>query len=310
MASILPLGYLGPEASNAHQAAQNFLNRLDLAEGHAQSLVPYPTIAQLFKAVASGQLPSAVIPVENGIQGSVTEVLEAMMTSDTPFQVLADFVLPIRHTLIHKASSPDLTQIKTVLSHPQALGQCREALTTLLGDEIEFRFTSSTSEAVRQLTELDASNMAVGTELAAQTYNANVINKNISDTDNNQTRFMWVTNAEKASEVSTATAELFKVLSKALPQKTTICIGMKDRPGCLVDMLLVLKAYGVNMTRIESRPSKQKLGQYYFYIDVDCDLTQPKYERVAMYLNVDSVYLRQLGPYYCLGELNAELKSG
>ena len=91
-----------------------------------------------------------------------------------------------------------------------------------------------------------------------------------------------------------------KSLPKA-PLKTSLCLGLKDRPGALVDILLVFKAYGLNMTRIESRPSREELGYYYFYIDVEGDMTDPQYDRVWMYLEADTRFLKVLGPYQNLG---------
>jgi len=298
MTALYPLGYLGPEGSNSHQAALGLLSRLGQPNNEA-NLQPYSTIMQLFQAVQNQVIPSAIVPVENGIQGSVTDVLEAMMASEQLFQVIADGILPIEHALIHRSPEADLTAIRTVISHPQALGQCRAQIQQRLGDTVYLQTAHSTSEAVQQLSSLDASYAAIGTPLAARRYNAHVLLANLSDVPNNQTRFMWISHPDR----SAALANSVDAHLANLPVKTTLCIGMNDRPGCLVDMLLVFKAYGLNMTRIESRPSKKQLGQYYFYIDVDTDLTLPAYERVWMYLNADSNYLRCLGPYRCLGQL-------
>lgn len=311
--ALCPIGYLGPEASNAHLAAQHFLSFIQkecLQSGqiNAEELEPYGSLYDVFRAVSEQKIPSAVVPVENGLHGSVSEVLEVMMTGDICFDVIADFVLPIKHALIHKHPEATLNtlqkKLKVVLSHPQALAQCRETLLDMLGSDIELKSVSSTSKAVRQLTSFDDSYAALGTALAADLYDATVVLPNLSDRSNNKTRFMWIMQSDKAQQFKAELASLlFKKEVTKGTFKTTICVGIKDRPGCLVDLLLVFKAYGVNLTRIESRPSKKQLGQYHFYIDVDCDLTEPKYERVWMYLEADSIYLRRLGPYYCLDEL-------
>ncbi len=298
LSPTLKLAYLGPKGSHSHEAALSLLASNITHEAlKPYVLVPYPSLSRLIEAIHSEAVAFGLLPVENALEGSVIESINAL-GSPHPYpcalKIVLEFSHPVVHCLIQKGTEP--RDITSVLSHPQALGQCQEQLKKAYGDSLNQEAAASTSDAVRRLESLDPSWAALGTESAAKTYNMTVLRKDISDSPDNVTRFMLISSAKN-------TLELPLKKASSLKTKTFLCMGLKDGPGVLVDMLLVLKAYGVNMTRIESRPNRQEVGSYRFFIDVENDLEQPEYERVKMYLEADTTYLKLIGPYKALGKL-------
>jgi len=288
----ITIGYLGPEGSHSHEALLALLPKLGLSDA---PLVPLPTLRRIGKSLHEGTVDAALMPVENALEGSIGETLEAVFLSgDTVLPVLAELAWPVAHALIQqtKSSGP----IQHVVSHPQALAQCRETLMACYGEGLIFHTASSTAEAVSLLAEKPNTWAALGTTQAARHNGCVVRNSNVSDSPDNATRFWLIGNGQSA-------------LSKDLPslknlnpiEKTAIgcslCIGLVDRPGVLVDALLVLKAYGITMTRIESRPARSRLGEYLFFIDVACDLNAPDFERVRLFLQSDATLWRLSSAY-------------
>ncbi len=297
--SIPKLAYLGPEGSHSHQAALRLVADERLKGALVDyELVSYASLNTLIEAVSAGKVQFGMMPVENALEGSVIESIEALGGESYSLDIVLECSYPVIHCLIQKGGKE--RPILSVMSHPQALGQCRETLKTLFGNTLEKEAMSSTSEAVQQLADAEPSCAAIGTERAAQLYGMTVVRRDMSDSPDNVTRFMLITSAKSSGE-----KQRFSFLSKTESVKTFLCMGLEERPGVLVDMLLVLKAYGINMTRIESRPNRQDVGTYRFFIDVEKDLKQPEYERVNMYLEADTTYLKTLGPYYALGHLQS-----
>ena len=300
------IAYLGPEGSHSHQALQRLLKVIcedtQLAgclqlRGLSQSprLCPETSLRRLISAVDTGAIPFGVIPVENALEGSVMESIEALGLDRVNVQVLCEFSVPVKHCLIRQHGTEGHS-LEGVISHPQALAQCRETLDARYGVQVVREVANSTSEAVKLLSAKGKNWAAIGTRAAAQLYGHNIICEDLADAPDNATRFLLI-----ASSKCQGLAEQTNACD--YPQKTSLCVGLKDRPGVLVDLLLVFKAYQMNMTRIESRPNRQHVGEYLFFIDVDVDVRQPEYERVQMYLEKDSYYLKQVGPYYALGLL-------
>jgi len=193
----------------------------------------------------------------------------------------------VAHALITKEITS--TPISHVISHPQALAQCRETLIAMYGDELVFHTATSTAEAVSLLANQPKTWAALGTQQAAKNTGCVVLNPNISDSPDNATRF-WLIGQHSLQES-------FHTEEENTYIKASLCIGLVDRPGVLVDALLVLKAYGVTMTRIESRPARSRLGEYLFFIDVACDLNAPEYERVRLFLQSDATLWRLSSAY-------------
>jgi prephenate dehydratase len=216
-------------------------------------LVPFATEAEVIRAVESGEVDKGVVPIENSIEGSVNATLD-VLAFDTDLCIEREVIIPIHHCLMAKKGTK-ISDIKAVKSHPQSLAQCREYLTrTLPGAAREP--SSSNAAAVKIVAERnDITLAAIGPKLAAKTYGLEVLDEGIADFEENQTRFVLV--------------------GRNMPAKTghdktsIVCFIYEDRPGSL---LLILQEFAyryVNLTKIQSRPTRQALGNYCFFIDIE-----------------------------------------
>jgi prephenate dehydratase len=249
----ISLAHLGPPGTYTEAAALAYAGQIASTHGEAQ-LFPYGSIAQTLQAVAIGEADLAVVPVENSIQGSVAMTLDTVWELDT-LHIQQALVLPIAHVLI--SLSPSLAEVKTVYSHPQALGQCQHWLEQFLPSAQRIA-ANSTTEALTVL-ECDRAAAAISSQRAAQLYNLPILATNLNDYPDNCTRF-WVLGREASSQGSH--------ISFAFATPANV-------PGALVNPLQVLARCGINMSRIESRPTKRVLGEYIFFIDVEGDLSKP-----------------------------------
>ncbi|MEZ5413751.1 MAG: prephenate dehydratase [Opitutaceae bacterium] len=241
----LMIAYLGPEASNTHAAAmKKFGASVDY---HAMA-----TVSDIFTAVEKGEADYAVIPIENSTEGSVREALDSFVESD--LKIVAQIYLEVTHALI---SREPLDKIAKVYSKDQALAQCRNWLQRHL-PHAQLIDASSTSRAV-QIAREEAGAAAVAGELAAQHYGVPVVVRNIQDKADNTTRF-FVIGRKPAGPVGGG-----KDISSFL-----ISLGDEaaSHSGSLLKMLMPMAERGVNLSKIESRPSKKRPWDYYFFIDV------------------------------------------
>lgn len=291
------LGYLGPEGTHSHQAALRLVAQPLLGGSLAAAQPrPFPTLFALIEAVSAQDVAMALLPVENALQGPVVEAMEAVGLERYALSVHLESLLPICHGLIRQSSADGLQGIRGVMSHPQALGQCRDTLRSLLGSDIVLEPTASTADAVCQLATRDASWAALGSPQAARCHGMALIQNDVSDAPGNITRF-WLVSARSSPYRLDGLS--------GLPLKTSLCLGLNDRPGALMEVLLGLKAYDLNMTRIESRPSRRRLGEYLFYIDVAGDLHAPRYERIVLCMQADATHFCMTDAYPCVGLLDS-----
>lgn len=241
----LMIAYLGPEASNTHAAAmKKFGASVDY---HAMA-----TVSDIFTAVEKGESDYAVIPIENSTEGSVREALDSFVESD--LKIVAQIYLEVTHALI---SNEPLEKITKVYSKDQALAQCRHWLQRHL-PHAQLVEASSTSRAV-QITGEEPGAAAVAGELAAQHYGVPVVVRNIQDKADNTTRF-FVIGRKPSGPVGNG-----KDVSSFL-----ISLGDEaaSHSGSLLKMLMPMAERGINLSKIESRPSKKRPWDYYFFIDV------------------------------------------
>jgi prephenate dehydratase len=258
------VGYFGPEGTFTHEALTQALTRRR-AGGAAPpasidetELVPLPTIYDTVMAVDSGGVELALVPIENSLEGSVNATLDALALEADDVRIVGEVVHPIRHCLIAKREL-ELDEIETVVSHPQATAQCARFIRTQLPNA-RVLSGSSTAEAVRMVAEQDGPWAALGNSVAAERYGCRVLRANVEDVDENETRFVWLARGEATADES-----------EPGPWKTAIVfwgVG-SDAPGWLVRCLGEFAARQVNLTRIESRPRKQGLGQYMFFVDLE-----------------------------------------
>ncbi len=234
------VAYLGPEATFSHLAGvKNF--------GHSATYRPMETIEDIFQEVERGRIQYGIVPVENSIEGAVTSTLDCFMKYQT--KICGEVLLEIRHNLVNL--SGDLEDVKRVVSHSQPLAQCRQWLKKNLPG-VPRQSVFSTGLAAQMAAE-DPEIGAIASELAISTYSLQVVVRGIEDYRGNTTRFLVIGRQSP---------------SKSGKDKTSLLLGLLDRPGALHDILSVLAQRGINLTRIESRPVKSEPGKYLFFIDM------------------------------------------
>jgi len=262
------IAYFGPEATYTHQAA---IRRF----GASLNYVPQKTIADVFLEVSKGRADYGVVPVENSTEGIVTHTLDMLVDSD--LKVVAQIVLPIQHCLL---SNSPREQIKKLYSHPQPLGQCREWLQANLS-HVEIVETSSTTRAA-QLAAGEKFAAALASSLAAEKYGIKILESDVQDNSNNATRFLVL-----GRQCSPPTGK----------DRTSLMIGLEHSVGALHKALAPFRKYRINMTKIESRPNKRKKWEYFFFIDCDGHIEDPKLAKAAEQLERDCARLKILGSY-------------
>jgi len=256
------IGYLGPEGTFSQEALVGALAAR--AGDHPQAeLVALPTIFDTVMAVHSGAVERALVPIENSLEGSVNATLDALAMETEDVAIVGELIEPIRHCLIARHEL-ELSQIETVVSHPQATAQCARFLRTRL-PQAHVLAGASTAEAVRMVAEREGAWAALGNHLAAERYGCQVLRAGVEDVADNETRFVWLApaGAEPGWPVAGHPARG--------PWKTAIVfwgVGA-DAPGWLVSCLQEFASRQVNLTRIESRPRKQGLGKYMFFLDLE-----------------------------------------
>lgn len=241
----MEVGILGPRGTYSEIAARaHFDDDIDP--------VTYTLITDVAEAVEEGEVPAGVIPVESLREGSVGEALDALAWLDVKVQ--AEIVVKVTHHLLGPEDT-ELDEIKQVLSHPQALAQCREFLRENLSNA-ELISVESTAKAAKQVSKMRKSFMtAIGSRGLAHLYDLKIIRENIGTGDENETRFVCI--GKEDSEPSGN-------------DKTSIMFYTKqDRPGILYEILQEFAKRDINLTKIESRPSKKALGDYLFFIDLE-----------------------------------------
>lgn len=240
------MSFLGPHGTFAEEAV---LTQPDLA---ALEAVPETSVPEVIAAVERGDSELGVVPIENSIEGTVTVTLDTL-AFDSELLVQREIDLPISLNLCARAGTK-LADVHTVRSHPHANAQCREWLYKNLPDA-EVVAVNSTAEAARQVAEDGKGLAAVGTGFAAEIYGLAVLAADIEDHPENQTRFVLVGRG---------------VPGPTGHDKTSIvCFQREDRPGSLLAILQEFAARAINLTKLESRPTKKSLGDYCFFIDFE-----------------------------------------
>lgn len=244
--------YLGPEASYSDCAQKLFVEKLHLT---GYESVAVHSIFALIKKLAQEENRGAlaVVPIENSVEGVVRETVDNLsLLKDTSMKIIAETSLPVCHCLASFAHS--LNDIKVVISHPQAIAQCYGFINENLSEDVILKHELSTAQALRSLTEEDCSVAAIGSEYAARLYGVPILKTEINDVESNKTRFVLI--GEKQSKITGN-------------DKTGFSFSTPNTPGALCKILNILDAYHINMTYIDSRPSKNLLGEYVFYVDID-----------------------------------------
>jgi prephenate dehydratase len=279
------VGYFGPEGTFTQEAL------LACTRGQELDTVPLPTIYDTVMAVHSGAVERALVPIENSLEGSVNATLDALAMETEDVAIVGEVVHPIRHCLIARVHM-ELDEIEVVVSHPQATAQCARFIRTRL-PAARVLSGSSTAEAVRMVAEHDGRWAALGNRLAAERYGCQVLRAGVEDVPENETRFVWLGPAGGPPGPPGSEGRTLG------PWKTAIVfwgVGA-EAPGWLVGCLQELSSRGVNLTRIESRPRKQGLGRYMFFLDLEGRDSDGHVAEALQALRARVEVLRVLGSY-------------
>ena len=272
------IGYLGPRGTFTEQAARRFLEERGL--GRRAELRPYRTIPAMMQAVQEGSLEAAVAPIENAIEGSVAVTLDALI-HDVSLEIVAEVVLPVVHYLMVRPGTA-LSQVEAVISHPQALAQCRKSLERLVPHATQLAATS-TAEAAQQVASENRPLAALGTALAAELYGLEIVASDLQDLRENATRFVVV-----ARERSQRTGR----------DKTSVVFAFRtDRPGNLYRALGCFASRNINLTKLESRPAKLHLGEYLFLVDLEGHVDDPPVRAALDEIRAMCAFFKVLGSY-------------
>lgn len=280
------IAILGPLGTVSHEAA------LHLFRGDAPELIPYRLIPDAIMATANGDTELAIIPIENTIEGSVKDSVD-MLVHEVTLPILAEWIYPSRQNLIGRrqefetAGQLDFSKVRKVLSKDVAIGQCRQFLKEHV-PQAELEFAASTAEGSRLVKEHPGEGWtSIGTKLSASLNELDVLQSNITDHDNNYTRFIMIGQAPPMLPPSTRV-------------KTTILVTLpEDYPGALHQVLSAFAWRRINLSRIESRPTKLRLGSYYFYIDIEGSMDSVLLPLAIAEIEVIGCQVRLLGSYPC-----------
>ncbi|MFC1511086.1 prephenate dehydratase [Candidatus Margulisiibacteriota bacterium] len=283
----MKVGFLGPEGTFSEEASKLYINRLE----DDADLYPYTTIHDLLLAVSKGKVREAVLPIENSIEGTIGAVTDAL-AKDVDLVIRQEIIIPIYHYLIAQ-KGVNVADITDVISHPQALDQCGDFLRKKM-PKAKLHLAYSTAYAVRQVAlslgeriiahgQVKGSVFAaIGNKSTAALYELKVLAEKINAKDN-QTRFVVVAKQDHPRSGKDKTSIVFSI----------DC----DRPGGLHDVLAVFAVKNINLTKIESRPSKKALGDYYFFADLEGHRQDKVVAQVLEEIKKKTSFLKLLGSY-------------
>jgi len=269
----MKFGYLGPEGTFSEEALRAYIKNKQNYE-----LMEFNTIPDVIEAINNNICDEAIIPIENSIEGSVNIAID-MLINNNNIMIKGEIVIKIRHCLI-SSSKIDFKDVYCILSHQQAISQCREYIFKNF-PKAKVKTTESTSQAILNV-KSNRGMAAIGPERAAILYGMTILEKDIQDNIENYTRFLIISHEDSA------------LTGK---DKTSIVFSVSNRPGSLYEALGVLAQKKVNMTKIESRPSRKKLGEYVFWIDIEGHKEEPVIKSAIEELKSRTEFLKILGSY-------------
>ena len=263
------MAYLGPEATFSHLAGVKYF-------GHSAAYKPMESIDEVFTEVEKGRTIYGIVPVENSIEGAVFSTLDSFMKYKV--KICGEIQLAISHNLVCR--SGNIEDIQTVASHSQPLAQCREWLRKNLPKVPTLPVFSTAAAA-----QMAANNPNIGAitrSLAIKTYELQVVVKGIEDYQGNTTRFLVI--GQKSP-------------SRSGSDKTSVLLGLMDRPGALNEVLTILSSKNINLAKIESRPMKGKQWTYLFFLDMLGHIEDPVIEEACNILRRTCSFYEWLGSY-------------
>jgi len=271
------IAVFGPMGTFTDEAARGYFKGGEI--GYA------PSITAVFAEVASGKAEYGVVPIENSTEGSVGETIESLMRYDV--QIAGEIYHQIRHVL---AGVGKLSDVKQIISHPQAINQCTKKISILLGKKLPKIVTKlrtgadySTAGAIAKVAKLkDPKVAAIGSRIAAERYGLKILIDNLADREDNETRFFVISKKGKP---------------KTGRDKTSVIIAVKDEAGALYRLLGIFAKENINLTKIESRPRRDKKWEYLFLIDFEGHKDEKRIEKVLSAVKDNTTYYKFLGSY-------------
>jgi len=264
----LVIAYFGPQSTNTHQAARSRF-------GASVEYTAQVTIADVFDAVARGKADYGVVPIENSTEGAVNHTLDVFMESD--LRICAQILMRIEN---HLAAKIPKGEILRLYSHPQVFGQCRNWLRLNL-PSVELIEVSSTPRAAELASQEPHSGALVGV-MAAEAFGLELLERSVQDNPNNTTRFLVI-----AHQTSARTGD----------DRTSLMFSLQDKPGALFSAIEPFKRLKINMSKIESRPSKRKAWEYFFFVDIDGHTDDEAVKEALAELERHCTFVKVLGTY-------------
>lgn len=263
-------GFQGEPGAYSQEAAVSFF-------GPSIETGPFDTLEEVFKAVEDGTLPYGIVPVENSQVGSITRCYDLLLDSNV--MVSGETLVRVTHCLIANPGVP-LEAVKRVYSHPQALGQCQSYLKKMGVEVVPAYDTAGSARMIKEEKIMDGA--AIASARAAEIYEMNILARAIEDNHSNTTRFFVLSKQDSAPTGS---------------DKTSVVFMLQHRPGTLYEALRVFADRKINLTKIESRPTRQKPWEYNFYLDFEGHREDPVVREALEQLKPHTLFLKVLGSY-------------
>jgi len=264
----LKIAYLGPEGTWTHQAAIRKF-------GHSVELRPQPSFADVFDQVARRLADYGVVPIENSTEGAVTHTLD--LFADSPLKIYGQILLPIENNLMAKCRREEIDQI---YSHPQILAQCRGWLGKNF-PKIQ-PVEKSSSAVAAEIAREEPGAAVLGGSLLADLYGLTILERSIQDLATNATRFLVISH---------------KTCPPTGNDRTSVMFSVRDEPGSLHKALEPFEQFAINMSKIESRPSKRRAWEYFFFVDIAGHCDDPELAEVLKQLEKHCSFVKVLGSY-------------
>lgn len=271
----ISVGFLGPEGTFSHIATLRHF-------GHSINPIPQKDIPEVFIGVEKGGFDFGVVPAENSMEGTVNATLDMFRHANV--KINAEILLRVIHNLVSLTGRRE--DVRTIYSHPQPAAQCRLYLKTHFPG-VELIETQSTTIAAERAAS-DNQSAAIASEYAAKHYALKIIDRHIEDSAGNITKFFVIGRNES---------------KRSTHSKTSLLFSLKDRPGVLYDALRPFSKHGVNLTKIESRPTREKAWEYVFFIDMDGHVEDKEIRESIEALNAKARFVKMLGSYPACKEI-------
>lgn len=274
--NIEQIVFLGPGGSYTEMAKDIFCEKYDIKAYQN----PMSTIRSVLEFVDKTPNTLGVLPVENSIEGTVRESIDNLIKTQNNIRILSEMVLHIKQCLISRTT--ELYSITGIISHPQAIAQCQNFIHNELPMNLNIIETGSTAEAARKLQEYNLTYAAIGSEKTAEIYNLNILKDNINDDEDNKTRFALIGNSDT---------------QKTGNDVTTLAFSTQNKSGALLEILEIFHKYDINLSYIDSRPSKTQFGEYTFFVDFDGHISEKNVIEMMDEIKSKVKYYRLVGSY-------------